>query len=235
MAYPVPDIVAEERERPQELVNRSAWPGIVRTVPPGPRSLLVRAALILLIPLAACSTPEPGSESSTTGTAADGAPPETSTTGTDAQGQASSGEGSSPEPAPSPTATGTSPTSSEPPSGSDPADTAPPPPTSTSTPASSCLGSEELIASAEWVQRDGRPALRVTPSEELRRCGLVGPADPAWAQLLEVAPDADTPGMAEQFECHVRFAPTQETWHLEPWRPAVEFPEMIRTRCNPTG
>ena len=70
----------------------------------------------------------------------------------------------------------------------------------------------------------------MTPTTLLRTCPQVSPA---WVELVELVPGADTPGMAEQFRCHVLFAPGKDVWHLEPWRPAVDGPEMIRTRCNP--
>ena len=159
------------------------------------------------MPLAACSSPSP------TG-------PQAPASGTEAAPSATATEAPPPATATEPPASGTAP---ETPGGTPPA-----PPAATS-----CRDSTELIAGAEWVQRDGQSALRVVPGESLRGCGLAGGADPAWEQLLALVPEADTPGMAEQFECHVLFAPGQELWHLEPWRPAVDRAELIRARCNP--
>ena len=51
-------------------------------------------------------------------------------------------------------------------------------------------------------------------------------ADEAWAEVLALAPDADTPGMRDQFLCHWQFAefvePGKTSWNLEPWRPVVD-------------
>lgn len=95
--------------------------------------------------------------------------------------------------------------------------------------------SEPLIGQVDWIELDGRPSLEVRPTQVLRECGRYGAAEQAWQELLEVIPDADTDGMQEQFTCHVLFAPTKDVWHLEPWRPVVEGPELLAARCNPGG
>ena len=57
--------------------------------------------------------------------------------------------------------------------------------------------------------------------------------------MLALAPDADMPGMREQFMCHWTFAevaqPGKTSWNLEPWRPVVDDQTMVDTRCNPGG
>lgn len=90
-----------------------------------------------------------------------------------------------------------------------------------------------LIEEAVWVQREGETALRVRPAPPLRRCALSAPELYGWSEVLEVAPEADTPAMRQQYECHLRFASQQEDWHLEPWRPVVDSRELLLTRCNP--
>jgi hypothetical protein len=61
----------------------------------------------------------------------------------------------------------------------------------------------------------------------------------AWAEVLALAPDADTPGMYQQFICHWELAelgqPGKTSWNLEPWRPAVSDEQMLDSRCNPGG
>ena len=56
---------------------------------------------------------------------------------------------------------------------------------------------------------------------------------------IDRSPDAAIPGMQEQFLCHWNFAefvePGKVSWNLEPWRPEVDYNEMIATRCNPGG
>lgn len=95
--------------------------------------------------------------------------------------------------------------------------------------------SEALIEQAGWIELDGRPSLEVEPTEALRRCGPHGASEQAWHDVLELIPDADTDGMREQFACHVLFAPTKDVWHLEPWRPVVDGPQLLTARCNPGG
>lgn len=61
----------------------------------------------------------------------------------------------------------------------------------------------------------------------------------AWAQVLSLARDADSPGMHDQFRCHWEFArvvaPDKPSWNLEPWRPAVGYARTVAARCNPGG
>lgn len=98
-----------------------------------------------------------------------------------------------------------------------------------------CAGGRALIDEVAWVEIDERASLEVVPSDLLRDCALAAVDDLAWAEVLELQPDADTPGMVEQFTCHVLFAPRKQEWRLEPWRPVVDGREMIATRCNPGG
>ena len=63
-----------------------------------------------------------------------------------------------------------------------------------------------------------------------------------WADLSEVladAPDADLPGMRDQFVCHWEVAeaaePGKTSWNLEPWRPVVSMTKMLEAACNPGG
>jgi hypothetical protein len=63
--------------------------------------------------------------------------------------------------------------------------------------------------------------------------------DEAWAEVLALSPNADTPGMHAQFLCHWRFAeivqPGKTSWNLEPWRPVVDDAQMFASGCNPGG
>lgn len=145
---------------------------------------------------------------------------------------ASDRPGASPSPSPSATPAPDPPTSS--PAYPSPTPTSSPAyPTSTGSAApssSTCDQGEDLIAEAVWISVEGGSSLEVTPTSLLRGCPQVAPA---WAELLERVPEVDSPGMEDQLRCHVLFAPAKDVWHLEPWRPAVDWPEMIQTRCNP--
>ncbi len=93
----------------------------------------------------------------------------------------------------------------------------------------------------QWAQWDGRPSLRVFPTPAGRmasRQPASSPAgDEAWAEVLALSPDADSPGMRAQFLCHWQFAelgqPGKVSWNLEPWRPVVDDAEMVASGCNP--
>jgi uncharacterized protein DUF2599 len=96
------------------------------------------------------------------------------------------------------------------------------------------------IERTEWTTVGDRPSLRVYPTAAGRQAsvGFVDP-DAAWAQVVAMRPDADTPGMRDQFVCHLRFAeiaePGKSSWNLEPWRPVVNAASMFESRCNPGG
>lgn len=94
-----------------------------------------------------------------------------------------------------------------------------------------------------WAKWGDLSSLRVYPTEAARRLagqpGNSALADEAWAQVLALSPDANIPGMREQFVCHWNFAefaePGKTSWNLEPWRPEVSPEAMLASGCNPGG
>lgn len=90
-----------------------------------------------------------------------------------------------------------------------------------------------LVDNAAWVTRDGETALVVSPSQLLRDSGSTAVFDEAWRRVVVAIPEADTPGMRDQFVCHAVFAPTKNAWYLEPARPAVGFARTVTAGCNP--
>lgn len=96
------------------------------------------------------------------------------------------------------------------------------------------------VERVEWTRVGDTASLRVYPTAAGRQAStrLVGP-DQAWGEVLRLAPDADKPGMRDQFVCHWRLAefaqPGKVSWNLEPWRPSVGAVAMITSRCNPGG
>jgi hypothetical protein len=94
----------------------------------------------------------------------------------------------------------------------------------------------------EWAKWGDLSSLRVYPTVSGRQAAgpVTAPqADAAWAEVLTLSPDAEIPGMKEQFLCHWQFAelsqPGKSSWNLEPWRPEVTDDEMFRAGCNPGG
>jgi hypothetical protein len=101
-----------------------------------------------------------------------------------------------------------------------------------------------FVDHTQWARWNQLSSLRVYPTESgraaSRRLGSSSPeADEAWAEVLAQAPQADTPGMHDQFRCHWDFAETAEpgkvSWNLEPWRPVVDDATMVSSGCNPGG
>ena len=96
-----------------------------------------------------------------------------------------------------------------------------------------------FVASATWGDSDYGVTLRVAPTPSALRAGGPGDAAIAWGEVLRLAPDADTPGMREQFDCHWTWArllePDKPTWNLEPWRPVIPTEMMLWEGCNPGG
>ena len=94
------------------------------------------------------------------------------------------------------------------------------------------------IDHTEWVHWADLTSLRVYPTT----AGRAAPADfvraeEAWSEVLADAPDADLPGMRQQFDCHWHLAefavPGKVSWNLEPWRPVVDDVTMWQAGCNP--
>lgn len=103
-----------------------------------------------------------------------------------------------------------------------------------------------FVDHTEWVRDSGVPgfpSLRVYPTPAGRAMagqpGSAAAGDEAWREVLAGAPDADTPGMREQFLCHWQFVefarPGKVSWNLEPWRPVVDDVTMLDSGCNPGG
>ena len=94
----------------------------------------------------------------------------------------------------------------------------------------------------EWAKWGDLSSLRVYPTDSGRQASLVATTtgiDEAWSEVLTLSPDADMPGMYDQFLCHWEFAelgqPGKTSWNLEPWRPEVDDDTLVATGCNPGG
>jgi hypothetical protein len=100
-----------------------------------------------------------------------------------------------------------------------------------------------FVDHTEWVHWGDLSSLRVYPTAAGRAAaGQVHNAaegDEAWTEVLTQTPDADIPGMREQFMCHWTYAefaqPGKTSWNLEPWRPVVDEDTMVGSGCNPGG
>lgn len=96
-----------------------------------------------------------------------------------------------------------------------------------------------LIDHITWTDGIDGPRLQVYPTEAGRREAFPDTDERAWQEVLMHAPDADTPGMRDQFVCHWVWArmmqPNKESWNLEPWRPAVGYQATVEASCNPGG
>ncbi|MBP3084882.1 DUF2599 domain-containing protein [Mycolicibacterium fortuitum] len=114
--------------------------------------------------------------------------------------------------------------------------------TVTGTPAAAEPG-HVYVDHVEWAKWGDLSSLRVYPTDTARALtrqpGSAAQADQAWAEVLALSPDADLPGMREQFLCHWTFAelsePGKTSWNLEPWRPEVSPELMLASGCNPGG
>jgi hypothetical protein len=104
--------------------------------------------------------------------------------------------------------------------------------------------SPPFVDHTQWAQWNHLPSLRIYPTASgraaARQLGSATPeADEAWSEVLALAPDANTPGMREQFFCHWELAelsqPGKVSWNLEPWRPVVDAATMVGSGCNPGG
>lgn len=95
------------------------------------------------------------------------------------------------------------------------------------------------VARTRWVRDARGRSLQVTPTAAGRATSAADGAQVGWTEVLRLAPDADTPGMRAQFDCHWTYArlalPDKPSWNLEPWRPVVSDAAMVAARCNPGG
>ncbi|WP_422742360.1 DUF2599 domain-containing protein [Mycobacterium sp. WMMD1722] len=104
-------------------------------------------------------------------------------------------------------------------------------------------GAPGYVDHVVWAKWGDLSSLRVYPTPAARQAarqpGTVAAADQAWAEVLAASPDADIPGMREQFMCHWQYAelaqPGKPSWNLEPWRPEVDATTMVVSGCNPGG
>jgi hypothetical protein len=95
----------------------------------------------------------------------------------------------------------------------------------------------------QWAKWGDMSSLRVYPTEAARQAslepGTQAQADEAWAEVLTLSPDANSPGMKAQFVCHWRYAefaqPGKVSWNIEPWRNEVSDEDMVAAACNPGG
>ena len=94
-----------------------------------------------------------------------------------------------------------------------------------------------------WAKWADMSSLRVYPTAAGRHASLQAGTDAqageAWAEVLTLSPDADSPGMKAQFLCHWHYAelvePGKVSWNLEPWRNLVSDDQMVAAGCNPGG
>ncbi|MGV9667452.1 DUF2599 domain-containing protein [Nocardia niigatensis] len=98
---------------------------------------------------------------------------------------------------------------------------------------------QNLIDHTEWTDDSDGRRLRVYPTPAGRADTFPAALGRAWQEVLTSAPEADTPGMYDQFRCHWEWAravtPDKISWNLEPWRPAVGYGATVTALCNPGG
>jgi hypothetical protein len=96
-----------------------------------------------------------------------------------------------------------------------------------------------LIDHVHWATTAKGAQLQVVPTAAGRTDTFAAASERAWREVLADAPNANTPGMYDQFLCHWNFArlaePDKPSWDLEPWRPAVGYEATVDALCNPGG
>lgn len=112
-------------------------------------------------------------------------------------------------------------------------------PSDTVIPTTDPYPASRLIDHTRWTtDADGR-RLHVYPTPAGRKDWYAPALDRAWREVLADSPDANTPGMFDQFKCHWQWArmvaPDKPEWNLEPWRPAVGYDATVQALCNPGG
>ncbi len=109
----------------------------------------------------------------------------------------------------------------------------------TTEPAADPFADSPLIDHTEWTDDPDGRRLHVYPTAAGRADQFPAALDRAWSEVLADSPDADSPGMYDQFHCHWVWArmvaPNKPSWNLEPWRPAVGYQATVQAMCNPGG
>ncbi|MCA0178310.1 MAG: DUF2599 domain-containing protein [Actinobacteria bacterium] len=103
----------------------------------------------------------------------------------------------------------------------------------TSSASSSTAGYGQLITTVSVIEVAGGASYEITPADALRSRVSPEIVDAAWEQVTAQLPEPPTPGLRDQFVCHVYFAARKPVWHIEPWRPDVGYPATIAAACNP--
>ena len=96
-----------------------------------------------------------------------------------------------------------------------------------------------LIDHTTWTTTTKGQQLEVFSTHEGRVDTYPAAGARAWSEIVATAPDADLPGMRDQFFCHWAYAriaePDKPSWNLEPWRPDVGPQATMSASCNPGG
>lgn len=103
----------------------------------------------------------------------------------------------------------------------------------TSSASSSTAGYGQLITTVSVIEVAGGASYEITPADALRSRVSPEIVDAAWEQVTAQLPEPPTPGLRDQFVCHVYFAARKPVWHIEPWRPDAGYPATIAAACNP--
>jgi hypothetical protein len=113
-----------------------------------------------------------------------------------------------------------------------------------SDPASRPPDAWQYIDHVEWVHNGDRSTLRVFPTYlGWLYAGVFtngAQSYDAWNELLELAPDANSQTMLNQFLCYWQMASFTNpgkigSWNLAPWRPIVTSTIMVTSGCKPGG
>ncbi|WP_067820892.1 DUF2599 domain-containing protein [Nocardia inohanensis] len=112
-------------------------------------------------------------------------------------------------------------------------------PSTSPTPMVDVYAGVALIDHTEWTEAVDGSRLLVYPTQAGRADVYPTAGERAWQEVLSQSPEADTPGMRDQFICHWEWArvvqPNKTSWNLEPWRPAVGYQATVNALCNPGG
>ena len=114
-----------------------------------------------------------------------------------------------------------------------------PAPTTTTTTTTTTYTGPDLIDHVRWTANSKGRALHVYPTEAGRTANGAPARATAWQEVVRASPQADTPSLHDQFNCHWDFAriidPRKTSWDLEAWRPDVGYGAVVAAQCNPGG
>ncbi len=96
------------------------------------------------------------------------------------------------------------------------------------------------FSAGSWVYRGTELSLRLTHKPYLfsgTTNDKILKLSDSWGKVVSTHSGSsnwkNAAGLSDQYACHYGYAPYENPWHIEPWRPNVGMTQTIKDFCNP--